>query len=348
MSSPDTGAAAAVTSPAGTAAPTGLLIVSGADVRRALPMSDCIEAVARAMRTLSTGGADVPLRTVMQLPGGRNFFGVMPGYLDDPRGLGAKIITVYPDNANRGLPSHLGLVVLFDAEIGFPLAVMDAAEITAIRTAAASAVATRALARKDAAHLAILGTGEQAVTHLEAISKVRTLRSVRVWSRSIEKAERFAEAQGPRLSVRVEASKTAEDAVKGADIVCTVTASREPVLNGAWLGRGVHVNLVGASRLNAREADDDVVTGSRFFVDSRTSARAEAGELKHAMDAGLVSESHILGEIGDVLNGSVVGRTGEQDLTVYKSLGVAAQDLAAAHIIYERAVRDGIGSRVPF
>jgi ornithine cyclodeaminase/alanine dehydrogenase-like protein (mu-crystallin family) len=348
MSSPDTGAAAAVTSPAGTAAPTGLLIVSGADVRRALPMSHCIEAVARAMRAFSNGGADVPLRTVMQLPGGRNFFGVMPGYLDDPRGLGAKIITVYPDNANRGLPSHLGLVVLFDAEIGFPLAVMDAAEITAIRTAAASAVATRALARRDAAHLAILGTGEQAVTHLEAISKVRTLRSVRVWSRSIEKAERFAEAQGPRLSVRVEASKTAEDAVKGADIVCTVTASREPVLNGAWLGRGVHVNLVGASRLNAREADDDVVTGSRFFVDSRTSARAEAGELKHAMDAGLVSESHILGEIGDVLNGSVVGRTGEQDLTVYKSLGVAAQDLAAAHIIYERAVRDGIGSRVPF
>jgi ornithine cyclodeaminase/alanine dehydrogenase-like protein (mu-crystallin family) len=330
------------------AAPKGLLIVSGADVRRALPMSHCIEAVARAMRAFSNGGADVPLRTVMQLPGGRNFFGVMPGYLDDPRGLGAKIITVYPDNAKRGLPSHLGLVVLFDAEIGFPLAVMDAAELTAIRTAAASAVATRALARKDAAHLAILGTGEQAVTHLEAISKVRTLRSVRVWGRSIEKAERFAEAQGPRLSARVEVSKTAEDAVKGADIVCTVTASREPVLNGAWLGQGVHVNLVGASRLNAREADDDVVTRSRFFVDSRTSARAEAGELKHAMDAGLVSDSHILGEIGDVLTGSIVGRTGDHDITVYKSLGVAAQDLAAAHVIYERAVRDGIGSRVPF
>jgi ornithine cyclodeaminase len=284
----------------------------------------------------------------MHLPGGRNFFGVMPGYLGDPRGVGAKIITVYPDNAKRGLPSHLGLVVLFDAEIGFPLAVMDAAEITAIRTAAASAVATRALARKDASHLAILGTGEQAVTHLEAISKVRTLHLVRVWGRSIEKAECFAEAQGPRLSVRVEVSRTAEDAVKGADIVCTVTASPEPVLNGSWLARGAHVNLVGASRLNAREADDYVVTESRFFVDSRTSARSEAGELKHAMDAGLVNESHILGEIGDVLSGSVVGRTGDHDITVYKSLGVAAQDLAAAHVIYERAVRDGIGTRVPF
>jgi len=329
------------------AAPNGLLIVSGADVRRALPMSDCIEAVDRAMRALSTGGADVPLRTVMQVPGGRNFFGVMPGYLGDPRGLGAKVITVYPDNAKRGLPSHLGLVVLFDAEIGFPLAVMDAAEVTAIRTAAASAVATRALARKDASHLAILGTGEQAATHLESISKVRTLRSVRVWGRSLEKAERFAEEQEPRLSVRIEVSKTAEDAVKGADIVCTVTASHEPVLNGAWLGRGTHVNLVGASRIHAREADDDVVTTSRFFVDSRTSARAEAGELKHAMDAGLVSESHILGEIGEVLSGSVTGRTSDHDITLYKSLGVAAQDLAAAHVIFERAVRDGIGTRVP-
>jgi ornithine cyclodeaminase/alanine dehydrogenase-like protein (mu-crystallin family) len=329
-------------------APGGLLIVSGADVRRALPMSECIEAVARAMRALSTGGADVPLRTVMQLPGGRNFFGVMPGYIEDPRGVGAKIITIFPDNAKRGLPSHLGLVVLFDTEIGFPLAVMDAAEITAIRTAAASAVATRTLARKDASRLAILGTGEQAVTHLEAISKVRTLRSVRVWGRSIEKAESFAEAQSPRLSARVEVSRTAEDAVKGADIVCTVTASREPVLQGAWLAQGAHVNLVGASRLNAREADDDVVCGSRFFVDSRTSARSEAGELKHAMDAGLVKEGHVLGEIGEVLSGTVVGRTGDHDITVYKSLGVAAQDLAAAHVIYERAIRDGIGTRAPF
>ena len=329
-------------------APNGLLIVSGADVRRALPMSECIEAVARAMRALSNGGADVPLRTVMPLPGGRNFFGVMPGYLGDPQSVGAKIITVYPDNARRGLASHLGLVLLFDAEVGFPLAVMDAAEVTAIRTAAASAVATRALARKDASHLAILGTGEQAVTHLEAISKVRTLRSVRVWGRSLEKAKHFAEAQGPRLSVRIEAAKTAEDAVKGADIVCTVTASHDPVLNGMWLERGAHVNLVGASRISAREADDDVVTRSRFFVDSRTSARAEAGELKHAMDVGLVTENHVLGEIGDVLSGSVVGRTADHDITVYKSLGVAAQDLAAAHVIYERAVQEGIGSRVPF
>lgn len=326
----------------------GLLVIGGAEVRRALPMSDCIEAVDCAMRAFSHGGADVPLRTIMRLPGGRNLFGVMPGYLSDPQGLGAKILTVCPDNSKRGLPSHVGLVVLFDTQIGIPLAVMDAAEITGIRTAAASAVATRALARKEASQLAILGTGEQAATHLESISKVRSLGTICVWGRSIEKAQRFAEEHGSRLSLNVQVSKSAQEAVKSADIVCTVTASREPVLKGAWLARGAHVNLVGASQLSTREADDDVVVASRFFVDSRTSARAEAGELKHAMDAGRVGQSHLLGEIGEVLSGKVAGRTADEDITVYKSLGVAVQDLAAARVIYDRAVRDGIGTRVPF
>jgi alanine dehydrogenase len=225
---------------------------------------------------------------------------------------------------------------------------MDAAELTAIRTAGASAVATRALARQEASHLAILGTGDQAVTHLEAISNVRKLQTVHVWGRSSEKAERLAEEQGSKLSLRIEVSKTAEEAVRGADIVCTVTASHEPVLSGAWLQPGAHVNLVGSSRLTSREADDEVVSRSRFFVDSRTSARAEAGELRHAMDAGKVSDRHVLGEIGEVLGGGVVGRTSDSDITVYKSLGVAVQDLAAAHVVYDRALRFHYGTRVPF
>jgi len=325
-----------------------LLILSGVDVKRTLPMPDCIAAVDRAMRAYSQGAADVPLRTIMTLPGGRNFFGVMPGYLGDPRGLGAKILTVYPENAQRGLPSHVGLVVLFDSETGLPLAVMNAAEVTALRTAAASAVATRALARSGAAHLAILGTGEQAMTHLEAISHVRTLQSVRIWGRTFEKAQIFAKEQGSRFGLKVHACQSAEAAVDGADIVCTVTSSREPILRGALLKRGAHVNLVGASRLSTREADDDVVTRSRFFADSRTSARAEAGELRHAMDGGRVGEGHLIGEIGEVLNGVVKGRMADDDITVYKSLGIAAQDLAAAHVIYERACRDGVGTRAPF
>jgi len=285
---------------------------------------------------------------VMKLPGGRNFFGVMPGYLSEPQGLGTKIITIFPDNAKLGLSSHVGLVLLFDSEIGFPLAVMDAGEVTAIRTAAASAVATRALARQDASHLAIIGTGEQAVTHLEAIAQVRALKSVRVWGRTPSKAAAFAQEHGSRLGLAIEVSGSVESAVRAADIICTVTSSREPILNGAWLQNGAHVNLVGASQQTSREADNDVVAVSRFYVDSRVSARAEAGELKHAIAAGVVSENHVLGEIGEVLNGKVMGRTSSHDITVYKSLGVAAQDMAAARVIYDRATRDGIGMRVPF
>ncbi|HEY6482767.1 MAG TPA: ornithine cyclodeaminase family protein [Steroidobacteraceae bacterium] len=326
----------------------GLLIVGSEEVRRALPMAACIEAVDRAMRALSSGAAQVPLRTILALPGRHNFFGVMPGYLGDPLSLGAKILTVYPGNPQRGLSSHVGLVVLFDVEDGRAVAVMDAAQITAIRTAAASAVATRALARAAAAQLAILGTGEQAVSHLEAMAAVRTLSSVRVWGRTGDKARRLADQQSRRLGICVDACASAQAAVEGADIICAVSAAREPILCGEWLAPGSHVNLVGSSRLTAREADDAVVTRGRFFVDSRVSAQAEAGELRHAIDAGLVTDAHVLGEIGEVLAGKVVGRCAPQDITIYKSLGVAAQDLAAAQTIYTRAARERIGTRVPF
>jgi ornithine cyclodeaminase len=169
-----------------------------------------------------------------------------------------------------------------------------------------------------------------------------------VWSRSSEKAKSFASRESARLSTHIDVCETAREALEGADIVCTVTAAREPILSGAWLAAGAHVNLVGASQATAREADDEVVTRSRFFVDLRVSARAEAGELRHAMDAGLVDERHLLGEIGDVLNGAVQGRTHRDDITVYKSVGIAAQDLAAAHVIYARATAEGIGTRAPF
>ena len=300
------------------------------------------------MRALSSGGADVPLRTVMKLPGGRNFFGVMPGYLSEPQGLGTKIITIFPDNAKLGLSSHVGLVLLFDSEIGFPLAVMDAGEVTAIRTAAASAVATRALARARciaSRHSRDGRAGYYAPGINLAGANVAVDSGMGTLTRQGGGVRTGA---GRAVGIEIETSRSAEEAVRSADIVCTVTASREPILNGAWLQKGAHVNLVGSSQQTAREADDEVVTVSRFFVDSRVSARAEAGELKHAMEAGLVSESHVLGEIGEVLNGKVVGRTHSHDITVYKSLGVAAQDMAAARVIYDRATRDGIGMSVPF
>jgi ornithine cyclodeaminase len=324
-----------------------LLILGGEQVRSALPMDICIEVIDRAMRAVSRGEAWVPLRTVMALPDGPNLFAVMPGYLGEPRSLGAKILALYPRNTQQGLPSHIGLVVYFDPDTGLPRAVMDAAEITAVRTAAASAVATRVLARPDATVLAILGTGEQASTHIEALAQVRPLSTIRIWGRTPERVRALA-VRHAHLPFPIEVCETAREAVERADIVCTLTASPEPILEGAWLTPGTHVNLVGASRRNAREADDEVVTRARFFVDLKVSALAEAGEWHHAREAGLVDEAHILAEIGEVLEGRVAGRTAPTDITVYKSVGMAAQDLASAHVIYERALMQGIGTRVPF
>ena len=321
----------------------GLRIIGGADVRRLMSPESCIDLIERAMRTVSSGGAQLPLRTVMTLPDGANLFAVMPGFLSDPPALGAKVIAVYPGNPSRGLSSHTGVVLLFDPVSGRPLAVIDAAEVTALRTAAATAVATRALARPNARVLAILGTGEQARAHLHALKHVRALQSVRIWGRTPEKARALAEQESAALGVPIVVSATVQEAVSGADIVCTTTSSREPILHGEWVEPGTHVNLIGASTAAAREVDDELVVKSRFFVDFRPSALAQAGELRSAIAAGLVDESHIVGEIGAVLNGSVSGRIRESEVTVYKSLGIAAQDLAMAYAVYEKAVRDDVG-----
>jgi ornithine cyclodeaminase len=319
-----------------------VLVISGADVRRLLSMADCIPLIEGAMRTVSRGGALLPLRTGISL-GAPNKLSVMPGYLDDPASMGAKVIAVYPGNAKRGLSSHMGVVVLFDVREGVPLAMIDAASITGIRTAAATAVATRALSPDDACDLAIIGAGEQAAAHLHAISLVRKLRTVRIWGRSRDKARAFAEREANTVETRIDVCETIRDALVGADIVCTTTSSTEPIVQGAWIARGAHVNLVGASVASAREVDDALVKQSSFFVDYRQSALAQAGELLGAMGAD--AANHIRGEIGEVLNGTIAGRTDEFEITVYKSLGIAAQDLATAHEIYRRAKAAGAGVR---
>jgi alanine dehydrogenase len=320
-----------------------VLIISGAEVRRLLPMRDCISVIENVMRTVSRGGAQLPLRIGVAPSGTNNKMVVMPGYLDEPAGMGAKVIAVYPGNARRGLSSHMGVVVLFDVREGVPIAMIDAASITGMRTAAATAVATRALSPEDACDLAIIGTGEQASAHLHAISLVRKLRTVRVWGRSRDKALDFAEREAAMVDLRIEVCATVREALVGADIVCTTTGSREPIVEGDWIARGAHVNLVGASMAPVREVDDALVKQSSFFVDYRPSALAQAGELLGAM--GVDAPKHIRGEIGEVLNGSVPGRTDEFEITVYKSLGIAAQDLAAAQEIYERAKAGGAGVR---
>jgi alanine dehydrogenase len=312
-------------------------------------MKECIDAMADAFRALAMGDAMLPLRQVVSLPGSKNLLALMPGQLgissrDRARSaVGAKVITVFPGNDTTPLDSHLGVVLLFEAEMGRLLAIVDASSVTAIRTAAVSGVATRVLSNPDAGDLAILGAGVQAMTHLEAMRCVRPIRRVRVWSRSNARASQFAEKARQRFNVTAEVSDSAEECVKGADLICTVTASREPVLAGRWIADGAHVNAVGAALPTARELDTAAVTRSLLYVDRRESALSEAGDILIPMEEGAFNADHIRGDLGEVLLGAVPGREAPAEVTVFKSLGLAIEDLAAARHIYEKGVALGTG-----
>jgi alanine dehydrogenase len=321
-----------------------LRILSSADIRALLPMADCIELMRTTMIAVSEGRARIPLRSVLPVSNG-GLMGAMPGYLAEPECFGVKLLSLFPGNPAAGLSSHLGLVLLFEPKHGLPVALLDAAELTAMRTAAVSGLATRLLAREDAADLAILGSGEQAHSHLEAMLAVRPIKRVRVWSRTAAHAAAFAE-QAVAHGMAIETTPSAQAAVDGADLICTVTGSPEPILRGDWIAPGAHLNVVGASRIAAAEIDTAAVARSRFFVDFRGSAEHEAGELRRAIDAGAVTEAHVLGEIGEVANGTAAGRTSASDITVFKSLGVSPEDLAAAHYVLHRAEAEGIGQVV--
>jgi ornithine cyclodeaminase/alanine dehydrogenase-like protein (mu-crystallin family) len=325
------------------------LLVSHREVANLLPMRECIEAMADAFRSLSIGDARLPLRQVISIPGTPNLLALMPGQLgvasrDRSRSaIGAKVITVFPGNDATPLDSHLGVVLLFEAEMGRLLAIIDASSVTAIRTAAVSGVATKLLSTPDAGDLAILGAGVQAMTHLEAMHSVRTIRRVRVWSRTAERRDAFVGKAQKKFGIAVEAVSTPEAAVTGADLVCTVTASREPVLRGGWLAPGAHVNAVGSALPAARELDTAAVVRSRLYVDRRESALAEAGDVLIPMSEGAINADHIRGDLGEVLMGAVAGRESANDITLFKSLGLAIEDLAAARHIYEKGVARGTG-----
>jgi len=315
-----------------------VLIVNEPGVRALLPMDACVTLMREALSTFARGDAVLPLRNLMRLPDGSGLIGMMPGYLGEPRSFGLKVVSVMPGNHGTGYDSHQGVVMLFGLEHGEPLAILDANAITAIRTAAASAAATDALAREDAGDLALIGSGAQARSHLGAMAAVRPLRRVRVWSRNRASAERFA---GEAAGIPIEIAATAEDAVRGADLVCTTTAAKEPVLRGAWLSPGAHVNAVGACFPSSRELDSEAVKRSRFFTDCRESCFAESGDFRLARDEGAIGDEHLRGEIGEVFVGRVAGRTSPDDITVYESLGIALEDLAAAHFIHRTARETG-------
>jgi ornithine cyclodeaminase/alanine dehydrogenase-like protein (mu-crystallin family) len=303
------------------------------EVARGLTYEVCIPIVHDAMIALSKGQTKQLLRSIIPLSEGR-LFGVMPGAMGAHAPFGAKLISVFHENFARGIQSHQGLVILFDPETGAPVSVIHAGEITAIRTAAASAVATQALARKDARRLALLGYGEQAVTHARAIGKVCDLESIVVWGRSLERAQAFAKKMQAELAVPIFAAEKAREAVAEADVICTVTSATEPILNGEWVRPGTHVNLVGSGYAGPVEVDNDLVVRSRFIADSRDGVLQQGAEFLRAKNAGLIGDEHVVAEIGQVLSGEVQGRRTKEEITVYKSLGHVVQDLASAWALY--------------
>jgi ornithine cyclodeaminase len=325
----------------------GLFVIGRDEVRARLTYELCIPLVRKAMIALSSGRAQQLLRSVLDLEDARAF-GVMPGAMGPGEVFGAKLISVYPENFAQGRQSHQGVVAIFDPKTGAPAAIVHAGEVTAIRTAAASAVATDALARPEATRMAVLGYGEQAESHIAAISRVRRLEAVTIWGRSAEKAAAFAERASKRHGLKVEPAAGAREAVEEADIVCTVTAASEPILRGAWLKPGTHVNLVGSSRPGPVEADDDLVVRARLFADHRPSVLAQGAEILRAKAAGLIDDNHVLGEIGEVLSGVLPGRRSAEELTVYKSLGSIVQDLASAWTLYRQALQDPSRAPIPF
>jgi ornithine cyclodeaminase/alanine dehydrogenase-like protein (mu-crystallin family) len=324
-----------------------LLVLGGDDVKRLLPMDECVELMAVVIADLARGSVWQPLRFVVRPPEEPSLMGLMPAHRSAPTASYVlKVVCIFPSNPVRGLDQHQGGVLLFDGETGALRAVVDASAVTATRTAAVSAVATRALARQDARRLAILGSGVQARSHLEAMGVAGSFDGARVWSRTTEHAR--ALAADARAPFPVEVVETAEEAVRDADVVVTATSSHEPIVRREWLAPGAHVNAVGSSIPKARELDAETVAAAALFADARESMLNEAGDYLFAVREAGIGPDHIRAELGEVLIGSRDGRRSDAELTVFKSLGLAAEDLAAAEHVYARARAAGAGSAVPF
>lgn len=323
-----------------------MLVLNQNEVNELLPMRACIDVMASALATLAKGDAVLPLRTVLVYPDGTGAFAVMPAYLGSPKTVGAKVVTVVPGNHGTEFDSHQGAVLLFDSKNGSLVAILDATPVTAIRTAAVSAVATRELARENASTLAIIGSGVQAHTHLDAMCAVRPIKTLRVYSRNRANCQQLVDVAREKFKLDATIAASGEDAVRNADIICTTTSSSEPVLFGEWLAPGMHINAVGSSQRTARELDSAAVVRSRVYVDRRESALKESGDMLVPLNAGDIGPDHIVGEIGDLLIGRATRRANDQEITLFNSLGLAIEDLAAASYVYDQAVRRGIGTNV--
>ncbi len=326
-----------------------VVVLSHDDVVSLLPMSECIDLMSDALSALARGEVTNPLRSVVRPEGTGHFFGLMPAYRGGENPAYAlKAVCIFPENPKRGLDAHQGAVLLHSAEDGRVLAIMNASAITAIRTAAVSGLATKLLARDDAAELAIVGTGVQAKAHLDAMAAAAGFERVRIAGRTPSKARAFVSELSSKYRFHMEAMDRAEDAVRGADVIVTATNSAEPVLRRAWVKSGAHINAVGSCSPKKRELDTETVAASKFFVDRRESALNEAGDYVIPASEGAIGPGHIRAEIGQILIGQEPGRRHPEEITVFESQGLAVEDLAAAQFLYRKALQERAGARVNF
>jgi ornithine cyclodeaminase/alanine dehydrogenase-like protein (mu-crystallin family) len=326
-----------------------LLVLNETEVEELLPMSECISAMEEAFIALGRGEVDQPLRAIFRPPNVKGVMAMMPAFRAGQSPLfGLKAICVFPGNAAIGKDAHQGGVMLFDGVTGELLALVNASAITAIRTAAVSALATRVLSKDDANDLAIIGAGVQARPHLRAIACVRKLSRVRISARRLESAEQFAKEMQPQFPFPIEPVEISEAAVRGADLIVTATTSREPVIRREWISAGTHINAIGTFSPRAREIDTATMVAARLFVDRRESAFNEAGDYLIAAEEGAIGPEHIRAELGEILTGAHPGRTSPAEITLFKSLGLGIEDLAAAAHVYRKASQQRIGTSVEF
>ncbi|HJU42420.1 MAG TPA: ornithine cyclodeaminase family protein [Vicinamibacterales bacterium] len=309
-------------------------------------MSDLISAMESALAKFSAGDVLQPVRTVLTVGPTKSYYGLMPAYIPAPASMGAKIVTVFGENHKKGLPSHLATILLFDPDTGSLIAMMDGRYITEARTAAVSAVSARFLARTAASTLALIGSGVQARSHLEALTHVRQIKEVRVWSPRSQSRRQFIDDMSPRVPVPIRDCETAEAAVAGADLVVIATASKTPVVDSQWVAEGAHVMCVGACRPDQREMDPALVRRGRLYVDSRAGALVEAGDVVMNIAEKLFDASHLRGEIGELVLGRVGGRTSDSEITIFKSLGMAVEDVVSADLVFRRASETGAGTEL--
>jgi ornithine cyclodeaminase/alanine dehydrogenase-like protein (mu-crystallin family) len=326
-----------------------MLFLTREDVRRVAAMPEIMDAVAGAFAQLSSGQADVPLRPHVAIPAQEATALVMPAYLRGDEKLGVKLLTLFPHNPAQGLPAIAALVALFDTTTGQPLALMDGGLLTALRTGAASGVATRLMARRDARTLALFGSGGQALAQVWAVCVARSVERVWLVNRTRERAERLAEelrAFGAPIPIDVRIAGSAQEALSGADVICCATGSATPLFDDGDLRAGTHINGIGSYRATMREVPGATVARARVIVDQRAAAWTEAGDLALARSEGLIDEGHVVGELGEVASGQVAGRVDDEQITLFKSVGNAAQDVAAAHVILARARELGLGTAI--